>query len=229
MSRVAIQASAFTILLMVFARSNADNFYCDDAYVQSSTRPDRKAEILAFQASGCLAAPDEIYDRVTFDLASLADRHALLDKFLAGRPGGYRNINVTFDDEGIQLVRSGTYMHWSKLNSLVGAHVRLRPDSKFVTLYFRQDLNTKVLAQRYGMLPDVIDARPEVIFTNGLGFREHRTICLSIDGDVFHYLYSFYQGRYAFDTYPGGVIVELEALSGGKRPGWFNKCLKTTR
>ena len=228
MSRLAIQASAFTILLMVFARSNADNFYCDDAYVQSSPRPDSKAEILAYQATGCLAASDEVYNRVTFDLASLTDKHAFLDEFLAKRRGGGR-VTVTFDDEGIELVRSQTYMHWIELNSLVEVYPLLRHDKKYVTLYFRRILNTKVLAQRYSRLPNVIDARPEVCFMTGSGFAKRRSICLLIDGDVFHYLYSFYLGQHAFETYPGGVIVEVEALSDGKRPGWFNKCLKNTR
>lgn len=211
-----------------------------EADIAQSPRADPDAEILAYEATGKLLAPSEVYARVSADLqairaggpAELADvqAHPNVGNAQAVVRG---ELGVFFSRAGFDAVETGTYRDWDCPNALYGGSAKEIVEMySFVVLTFgRKRYNASLLAKAYQGLPEVLTVGPYVVTGDG------SDICLVITGESYSYVFDHGTGDcwgpcdlhrfWGFRTEKPGAVQQLGAFeqvaSKGKvaHPAWF--------
>lgn len=128
-------------------------------------RADREAEEAALWLSEDLIAPQDLYDRINRDLtdirATFGDTLKAVD--VTFRPWWIPSwIRVHLDDEGIRLLRAGTFSQLDSLNDALGLaeldSARMAV-TRFADLQFEGRLHPFRLKDLYGNVPHVTLAR----------------------------------------------------------------------
>ena len=208
----------------------------------ATPRANADAEVLAYEATGRLTAPEDVYQRVVADLAQIRAHDPALEAVHAVPTNPVLgaeitpNLDLTFDDAGIAEVIAGTYPDWRCPNRYYGATPsppNIRWASVGVTFGDRR-YDPALIRSVYAELPHV-----ELVINDGRQ-GQLSDACLSIAGEAYDYVFAIASQCGADNTCfmrefhgyrsDGSSIVELGRFTfpGDARPAWFTALAECT-
>jgi hypothetical protein len=142
--------------------------------VDFSPRENEEAELVALCLSGEIVAPDNLYEQVLHDLATIratfGDSLEAVKGIKFRRPWQPGELGIGFDDTTAQQILDEEYHAWDTLNEtyeLTGMDTRHLTGIRAVFLTFRGRLHAWRLAELYSQLPGVETTGPNYIIGDG--------------------------------------------------------------
>lgn len=154
--------------------------------IAQTPKPNAEVEVLTLEATGAFIAPQEVYDRVDRELASIRSAYQDVSNIVARPSWPPQNLLITFDSTGAAEVLDYTYTAWNGANELYGVTLIEKSQLSsggFARLNFRGSFNLPLLAQEYAKLPHVTYAGTEGIVGDG------NDVCLQISGDTHSFIF----------------------------------------
>lgn len=202
------------------------------ADVRHAPRADPEAEQLAFEASCAIAAPENVYERVTTELAAIRAAHPEVRGITASQPYEPFTLLVGLDEAGEAAWQAGSYTAWNSLNQAYGAAIG-RLGSGFL-LEFGGLYNLPLLASQYQQLPQVRYAEMNLIARAAVMPNPViNDACLALNGSDHHYLFvsgALIKGGFRVDA--AGAIARLDPkqiVAANPPPAWYTRCIAWLR
>jgi hypothetical protein len=153
-------------------------------YKLRTPKADQEAELIALCLSGEMIAPQDLYDQVRRDLAtiraSFGDNYESVAEIEFRTPWLPGCLVMAFDDTTERQVLSGEYHAWDLLNKkleLVTVDTLFLRRYGFSLLYFEGRLHPYRLSELYGVLPGVRYAFPNHIAGDWPNIYARRDFC----------------------------------------------------
>lgn len=192
-------------------------------------RANLELERLALAIGDTFTADASIYERLVVDVSLIRTMFPEVAD-IEHLPHFDREIFISASHEVTDLMEDGAYTAWDCLNEYYHVteigYMRLGFSFDLIRIWFEGIYDLAALAEQYDVLPDINFASPS-------HYSEGPTICVTIEGDVYHYVfdraefcgdgcpyhtyYHFYTA--AVDATPVAV-GEWYNMSGDPPPGW---------
>ncbi len=150
----------------------------------ATPRADQNLELLALSVSGTVIARQEIYDRVVRDVTAIRASHPEVQgiEYLSRDSGN--SLLLGIDAATRSAIEGHTYHDWDGLNArwrLADSHF-LSATLQILFLQFSGIYDMAEVAREYAALRGVISSEPD-------GRTDGSTICLTLDGDWYRYVF----------------------------------------
>jgi hypothetical protein len=188
--------------------------------IASTPRANPNLELLALKLSTGIVADQAIYDRVVRDVSAIQTQ----DSTVAGigyfpRNDG-RSLELSVDQPTFDQMRDHSYQAWDCLNqAYILGNVNFGPGTLLdVSLSLKGIYELQQVAAEYATLAGIKSAGP-----GGIGGGDGPTICVTPEGDVWHYVFDQAGGDctagcnehqyFHFTTGSAGAVTNLGQLS----------------
>ncbi|MEJ2574188.1 MAG: hypothetical protein P8164_11455 [Gammaproteobacteria bacterium] len=230
---------------------------CLDNYVSTldipadaalSPRADSEAEQLAFEATCTIAAPEDVYQRVSAELTGIRASYPMT-RDIHATTNPYPLIIELDATATTAAFQAGTFHEWDTLNQGYGARIDntitftfTGTDIAWIYLSFKGNYDRELIRRQYALLPhttaffDIPGAPSAAVTQTAATSTVHQDdVCLSIDQQHGDYYYVFEEDlavKGSFRADPDGNIYSLdprELTAKPPMPAWYGNCLQWIR